>query len=644
MSAGSPKTIADDRLSMTLSERNDAIWIELHDLSAGNAWGPGPLMGLEVHDATVRRTERLDKYRVDAIDQEGDRIHVIAGDADCGILLGLWLWIENGELVVRLSMPEVYERKSKRKRLFAVDLVPGLMQAGPAGQLLLPLGCGTVCSPKDKPALEDRFLLYCEQPRWELAPLLPFCAASGPRGGLMALATKGEWDTQCRVATDGQGNGTTGFAFALRQLWPDPVECNVREIRYAPMTKDDEPVHFCAKRIRRWVVEELGAPTLREKAERSPEVAYAANALVTKMAFAQEAEGLEMAKKRTGPVTYHRGMTFAQAQDGLKRLHDAGIDKLQTWMVGWNCRGHDGLYPTRFPIDERLGGESAFRELIRAGQDLGFVMNVHDNFQMNIPHAPDWDPECLTHDVYGEPLLHGWWSGGLEYQSWPSAFPRKRLQGHLERMRDLGIRGMYYVDYMMSPLEINYHPRHKGGRGEHVRGQIRVWEAVREVFGAVATEFAPLPAALNCDFVCYAAGRKGRTEWPVAKLMDQEVPVWELALHGLVIKERMGTSWQRVMHQIAFGEHPRAAWSCHNFRGNITELDDAAVGMLKALYDLVVRRFGHLKFEEITAWNAPATNVVETTFADGTRVCADYNTEQLTVNDETIALPPALKQ
>lgn len=635
--------LSDKRLSCRIERGADDLQCTLQDKATGATWGPTRLLALEIHDKTLRREERFETYQIERCEAGEDRCHIVVGRADGGVLVGLHLALEEGELVLRIAVPEIYERRPEHFRLFAVDLLPELMQAGPDGTILLPLGSGTTFSPRGKAACEDRFLIYLEQERWELAPLLPICAAHTPQGGLLALASQGACDAQCRVATDGEGRGTVGFATSLRRDWPDPVDVNVRAVRFVPLAGDADLVHAAAARLRRHVVEDLGKTTLRARAEASPEVAYVAEALTTKMSFAQEAEGLEMAGKNgDDPVTWFLGMTFAEAEEGLKRLHQAGIEKVHTQMVGWNARGHDGLYPTRFPIDERLGGERGLRELIAAGQTLGYQISMHDNFMMNIPHAPDWDEECLTHDRYGEPLLHGWWSGGLEYQSWPLAFPRARLQGHLERVRDLGVRGLYYCDYMMQPLEVNYHPRHKGPRSACLAGQVRVWDAAREIFGAVGTEFAPLPAALHCDYVCYASGRKGRAHWPVRALMETTVPLWELALHGLLIKECVGVSWDRVQHQIAFGELPRGQWSYRNFRGNITELDDAAVARFKAVYDLSVKRFGFLRYEALTRWAEPAPGVTETAFSDGTAVTADRNTGELVVNGEDIPCPAAL--
>ena len=74
-----------------------------------------------------------------------------------------------------------------------------------------------------------------------------------------------------------------------------------------------------------------------------------------------------------------------------------------------------------------------------------------------------------------------------------AALPPARLEKHLARVRDLGVHGMYYADYMMQPLEVNYHPRWRGPRGHHNRGMVRVLDACREAFGACATEFRTFP-------------------------------------------------------------------------------------------------------------------------------------------------------
>jgi len=96
--------------------------------------------------------------------------------------------VRDGELVVRMPMTEVYEDKPVTFRLFSVILLPGLMTT--TADILLPLRTGYLCRTTGKPRVRDRFLIYGEQPRWELLPLMPLAAVQGEDGGLMVLATE----------------------------------------------------------------------------------------------------------------------------------------------------------------------------------------------------------------------------------------------------------------------------------------------------------------------------------------------------------------------------------------------------------------------------------------------------------------------
>jgi hypothetical protein len=116
--------------------------------------------------------------------------------------------------------------------------------------------------------------------------------------------------------------------------------------------------------------------------------------------------------------------------------------------------------------------------------------------------------------------------------------------------------------------------------------------------------------------------------------MDKRVPVWELALHDLVLLESMGLGWERDMHCVLMGGHPRDEWSAHP--GVMPVLDDRRIAQLKARYDLCLVRFGHLQCEEMLTWDEPAQNVQRTTYADGTEVVADFGQQQLIVNGQPV--------
>ena len=605
-------------------------------------WGTVPLAEFDVYDKALKRIERTTELRLETCRKIPDGFYVVLADGPHQIRIGLNVRQIDGELSVEMPMDSLVEADAGMYRLYAVNVLPGLLSLK-GGSLLLPLNTGMLCPLKGKPVVQERFLIYGEQDRWELTPALPFCAGWDDKGrGLMALARQGACDAECRVSTDGKGGGKVGFAFSLRRTWIDPVDSATREIRWITIPAKADPVMFCALRLRQHIIRDLGKKTLRQRAAESPEVKYLTQAYIMKMFFGMKNVGA-LTKDGVEPGKFTLYMTFDEAAECFRKLKRAGIDSVLTQCVGWNTGGHDGLYPTRFPVEERSGGEAAFRRMIREGNALGYNVQVHDNFIMQAKQSPDFDPEKCTIDVHGEPLIHGCWAAGPEVSGWPLAYPKEYIHGHLRKMKDLGLRGMYYVDYMEQPLEVNYHPVHKGPRSACARGQAYIVEECRKAFGACGTEFGFLPIAIAADHIATCGAPAHLTmckpEWPIMALVDKDkvVPIWQIAMSGLVALEAQNgekVTWENAMRCVLFGGVPRDEWSTRP--GHMPLLDDARIAALKATYDLCIQRFGYLKFLQIVDYKRIAKNIVETAFEDGTRVRADFGKGRLFVNGKEI--------
>ncbi|MFZ2654082.1 MAG: hypothetical protein WAX69_04145 [Victivallales bacterium] len=128
-----------------------------------------------------------------------------------------------------------------------------------------------------------------------------------------------------------------------------------------------------------------------------------------------------------------------------------------------------------------------------------------------------------------------------------------------------------------------------------------------------------------------------KPEWPVMALIDPQnvVPVWQMAMSGLVTLEaRRSVTWANAMTCVLYGGVRRDEWSARP--GVMPVLDDARVEALKAVYDLCVVRFGHLKRQQITAYKKLEDGVQHTRFADGTEVTADFASQELLVNGKPV--------
>lgn len=639
----------DEKLRLEIEQNDKFCQCSIVDLEAGLRWGPAPLLALHVHDKRLRRIDVLTEYRADAVEKIPGGVHLVVGDAFRKISVGLWIRLRDGELSVFCQPMELYENERELFRIFAVDILPGMMKAQAGEKLFLPLTTGAVCDPKGKPRVSDRFLIYGEQERWELLPLLPFCAAYNPKCGLMSLAVRGAADTVCMVNTDGKDVGDVGMGFSFRKKWHDPVDFENREIRYIPLPPSTSPECVIARRIRRHAIADLGMRPLAERSKTSPSLKYALSASIMKLFHGiQNDTGMLRLKyfpgKLESSTSFDTMMTFSEAEDGLHRLNRAGIDRCLTWGVGWNPRGHDGMFPTRLPPDERLGGDAGFRSLLRTGTELGFQPSLHDNYIDAYRVSPNWDTEMVIHDEYHEPLMCGLWGGGIQYRMWPLALPDRQLGDEMHRVKEYGAKGMYYIDAMGNPLEVNYHPRNGGPRSDHAKGIVRILRTAQEVFGAVATECGYLYTAVAADCILGGGCLLRVTEpscGPISQLCDKQVPIWDLVLHGLVILGGGSCSWHAAMRNILFGKHPMVEWTARP--GMFPVLDDKMIKMLKADYDLVITRFGHLQMLEISEYRKIDAEEYMTKFEDGTEVHADFQSGKLWVNGETVTCPDALK-
>lgn len=645
MNTQAPLTVRNEFLEVQLLRQANSLQLSLMDTNSGRTWGPVPLLEPEVYSKAEFRAETLRVYRIDRVEQLGDGFHVLVGDAPRGVRIGLWVRLAGDDLAVRMQLPEIYEDSSATYRLFSVAVLPGLMSvAGSGSRMLLPLNSGVLCFPAGKDRLHDRFMIYGEQSRWELLPMLPVCGVQDAVSGLVALAHQGAEETECHVATDGKGGGSVGFGFSLRQFWPDPVEKATREIRFRCLSAKDSLVVVAAKRVRQHVIGDHGKPTLKQRMAESPELASLVRSYTMKLFYAVENRGIMMQGEAKGnPVTFRQVMSFAEAGAGLERIKAAGIDRVHTQSTGFNPSGHDGMWPSRFPIDERLGGESGFRELIGLGKRLGFTMHVHDNQLAAYRRSHDFRETEVVIDQWGQPMALGEWGGGPTYVLNAFARPSGQIEREMRALQALGLDGCAYLDGMGNPLYRDYSHAHPMTRTDYARATNLLIETARTVYGAAQTECGFLYCAIAADALCTGGSpwhlKLCWPDWPVTALLDKRVPVWHLALHDLVLLENQGLDWPSTMECVLMGGHPRDEWSAHP--GVMPVLDDNRIARLKARFDLCLTRFGHLQTEEILTWDEPCDGVQRTTYADGTEVVADFGRTELLVNGEPVARPAA---
>ena len=560
------------------------------------------------------------------------------------VAFDLALQLDGGEFTVTVPWASIHEHRQEFFRLCGVRPLPGLLTAAAPDTILAPLRTGALIrAARHRHPMRDQFLIYGQQHRWEDLPLLPVCAQfeEGKRG-VAVIAESGDCDAQYEIEVKAHGGMVSGFSTRYRYYWPDPVDRIDRVFRYVLLNADAADYSGVGRRLNRFARETWKMPTLRERAARSPEVRYAAGAMTMKTFH-----GMKDLNHEFGDGDYHLFQTFAETEEQLRKLKDAGVAKVNIQLVGWNIDGHDGRYPIRFPIDPRPGGEAGFRKLVRYGQSLGYMMQVHDN------HADAHRPEYRANlrMLWGDPLPRGIWGGGAIYSYNPRKLGAAEVQRDMRRLKKLGVAGLYYLDAMSPPLEVDYDPRQGGPRRFHAEGLGWVLDQGRAVFGACGTECAFAHIVRHSDYIGDVPlrnvydGLKSAT--PVQGLVDEWVPLWHLTFHGMTIhcaNDAPSPTTAKLLEAAEIGGAPRSDFSVAAPDPNgalfAIQWDDRLLPAYKAKCDILLDRLGDNAYAFIEQHRHLGGGRYQTAFSNGCVVEVDYPRKTLAVNGHALPIPP----
>ncbi|MCC6578901.1 MAG: hypothetical protein IT440_00535 [Phycisphaeraceae bacterium] len=558
------------------------------------------------------------------------------------IAFRLELSLEDEEFTATIPWSSIEENRP-HFRLMGIRPLPGLLRTSPRGSLLAPIQSGVLIHPGHHRAMQDAFLIYGQQHRWEDMPMLPVCAMLEPDAGLAILAERGDCDTQCEVRIGEDHAGIVGFSCRYRYLWPDPVDPIDRVLRYVLLDESNATYSGVGRRVNRFLRETHGMKTLAEKCEQSPALRYAARAMTMKTFH-----GMKDLNQDDGFGTYHLHQTFAETRQQLHKLKQAEVEQVYVQLVGWNMDGHDGRWPTRFPIDPRPGGEAGFRELIRAGQQLGYQMQVHNNYA----DSTNWQLDAVVQTIWGHPLPRSFWGGGPMCGLNPRKLGRETAIRDMLKLRDMGVAGMAYLDSVGLPLEVDYDPLHGGPRRSHAEGIAWIVELAREVFSACGVETGFFYVAKHADYIgsCplrnLCACHQPTSPTPIHAMIDERVPLWHIAFHGMLvhtINDESSPSTGKLLEAAETGGSPRSDFTGEHPDPNgdifAMQWDDRLLPVYRMKYDILIRQLGDNAFAFIVDHRKRDDARYQTTFSNGCVVDVDYTARRLLRNGREIPIP-----
>ncbi|MDD5704396.1 MAG: DUF5696 domain-containing protein [Kiritimatiellae bacterium] len=541
--------------------------------------------------------------------------------------------------LLRLFPATVIEERPRQLRLLEADLLPDFWSArrGEEGFFLLPHYSGTLFHFNLDREIEQRSMIYLEQPRWEHLPTMPMFGCRTANGAWLGILSSGQFDarivTRSRKETEGFVY-TINPSFVFRHDAHDPMVGDIKELRLTYFPEPHADCNTMAVAYRDDLIRRRGLRPLRERVQDNPILAYAARSYHCKIF-----QGIKAGLVYDGEEEMTVSTTFAEAETIAREMKTAGVEECVFWLVGWNPEGHDGRYPTRFPVEPRLGGEAGFRKLRQTLDELGYRLSVHDNHVDLYPISVHFARQDLLTDRAGHPVGGSHWGGGAAWRACPAAFPTPKSLLDFERMKKLGVNGIYYLDAMPGPLYSCFHPKHPISRRGCAEGLRRLAQSARDEFGALVTEIANDYLAEAQDMI-YALGGPFRELTPFQEPLpfaDEWVPFYHVAFHGLQLYHVAGADgWKKMAPtpqaaaalELAVGAMPRHEVACRALWG-IPAYREWLPAMAHH-YRIVCREHAELQQMFINAIRIDRSSAqIETTFEDGRTLRVGMNDGQI---------------
>ena len=333
-----------------------------------------------------------------------------------------------------------------------------------------------------------------EQLKLDYAAILPVAGFFTQDGGL-GIRTKDIFDYRLRLEVNLRGTEGAGTIIHGFERGKSEYERMVR-MRFFPAGSNYVDL---AKWHRESVKREHRFVSLKEKIAAAPEVGKLAGSVIWKHnTFAKAVP--PGVKKDYSLYIWSVAEGEAEGRPGnwsarevFDTAHAAGFDRVCILNTGWNNKGYDSGYPTRFPVNPERGTEADFHAAAEYGRSLSpdYIFSVHDNYRDVYPNSPEFSFDEIVRSKEGGLLKGGIWRGGRCYLLC-SGCTLKYAQRDLPHIAAMCGRGAIYLDVQGCVGLCNcYHPDHPGSRRDDARWRLETFRIAKKHIGAVATEGAP---------------------------------------------------------------------------------------------------------------------------------------------------------
>ncbi len=387
-----------------------------------------------------------------------------------------------------------------------------------------------------------------------------------------------------------------------------------------------------AKRYRRFAKETGLFVSLQEKMTRTPSVKDLIGTPQTRVSILRNLKSDSDRFDAKDQTKNYSLTTFAERARQLRALKAKGIDRLLVLVAGWPHLGYDRQHPDSLPPPEQAGGWDGFKNLINTCRELNYTVILHDQYRDYYLDAPSYDVQFAVHEEderlppqqfpgsrFGDskkgriPFMRHW-DGGIQ------AYLNARFMlGHLLKnynlLFDHGIKtqGIYIDVVGYVPPDEDFNEQHPTSHSDAMHGQAAMLNWSRQNLGIVATESGSDWVVPYVDTVNQSGGGSKAVL----------VPLYQLVYHDAVVISYGARDQKSLLQGLLNGGVPELP---------ISQPDEKTMSLIKQMSALH-KRVGLLEMTK-HEFVGEGFSKERTTFADGTTVTVDWNTNAFTISPD----------
>ena len=389
-----------------------------------------------------------------------------------------------------------------------------------------------------------------------------------------------------------------------------------------------------AKRYRRYVMESGLFVSLKEKIARTPIVSDLIGTPHTRLSIFRNRSVDSDRYDTKDPSQNYSLTTFEERARNVRDLKARGFERALVFVSGWPQLGYDRQHPDPLPPPEKAGGWAGFKKLTDTCRELGYPVILHDQYRDYYLDAPSYDSQFAVHEEdtslppkqfpgsrFGDfkegniPMMRHWDGGKQAYLN--ARFQLGHLLKNYQLFFDNGIKtqGIYIDVIGYVPPDADFNPEHPTTRSEAMRAQAAMLNWSRYNLGITATESGTDWTIPYVDVVNSSGGGSKAIL----------IPLYNLVYHDAVIVSFGARDEKTLLQGLLFGGVPELPIS-------ISTVPEKSLSLMRQMM-MLHKRVGLLEMTRHEFLDV-SYKKERTTFADGTTVTVDWNTNSVRIEPD----------